>query len=389
MTTKADLSGILPVGKSDRVVILDILRGFAIFGILAVNIYGFATPIFLPGYIPPVIAGADNIAQNLMMFFAEGKFYVIFSFLFGLGFSLQLSRAEAKGISIRSFYPRRLGWLFLFGLLHAAFLFIGDILRIYALLGFVLLAFRRCTDRTLLIWAGVFFSLNFLIIGALGGPAGGGEEIPGMDIVLMARSVYNGTAFFPVLAFQTAGSIFSFVIIALAQGGTVMALFLAGMVVGRHKYLEKLPEYRPQLIRIAIAGLFLGLIFNSIFVFSTNPWLISLGFVLGSLTLASAYCSGLCLFSLKALGQRLLTPISRVGRMALTNYIMQSVICAFIFNGYGLGMYEKIGAAGLWGNVFAIYFCQIIFSTIWLSRFRFGPLEWFWRALTYRQRQLG
>lgn len=387
--TTASPKSMRPVSKSERIDILDILRGFAIFGILAVNIYGMSSPNFLPGYVEPEWPWYDELAKTLMLFFAEGKFYVIFSFLFGLGFSVQLARAESKGADVRSFYPRRLWILFGFGLLHTLFFFIGDILRHYALFGFALLAFRKKSDRSLLIWAGVFFLIGFLFLGLLGGPAGDGGEMPeGVpDIIEMARQVYNSNSFLSVAIFQIFGGISSFFIIALTQGGTVMALFLMGLLVGRAKFFERLNENRTLLKKIALWSLLAGLVFNVIFVFVENAWISSLGFTLGSPVLGAAYVSGLCLLSLSTFGAKLLAPIGKVGRMALSNYIAHSVICAFIFNGYGLGLFEQVGPAGLWGIVFGIYLVQIPISVWWLSRFQFGPLEWVWRSLTYKQRQ--
>jgi uncharacterized protein len=376
-----------PVAQSERIHILDILRGFAVFGILAVNIGGFASPAFFPGYIAPQWAWYDKLAETLMLFLAEGKFYTIFSFLFGLGFSVQLARAEAKGKDVRSFYPRRLWVLFGLGLLHTLLFWIGDILRLYALLGFALLAFRNRTNRTLTIWAVVFLLIGFLILGAVGGPRNDGGEIPGMDIIGMARQTYNSNSFLSVVIFQVFAGIISFFAIAIIQGGTVMALFLLGLLAGRTKFFEHLAENQTTLKKIILWGLLAGLGFNTLFVFASNPWLVSLGFTLGAPALAAVYISGLSLLSLKESGAKLLAPISKVGRMALSNYVMQSILCSLIFNGYGLGLYEKIGPAGLWGVTFAIYLCQIPLSSWWLSRFQFGPLEWLWRSLTYGQRQ--
>lgn len=379
-----------PVAQNERIDILDILRGFAIFGILAVNIYGMASPNFLPGYVKPEWPWYDELAKTLMLFLAEGKFYVIFSFLFGLGFSVQLARAEAKGNDVRSFYPRRLWVLFGFGLLHATFLFIGDILRHYALFGFALLAFRNRNNRVLMTWAGVFFGLGFLLVGLTGSPAGSGGDVPKemMDVVAMARQVYNSGSFLSVALFQVIGALVSFFIILLTQGGTVMALFLTGLLVGRAHFFERLAENRGLLKKMALAGLVVGLALNALFVFAAeNVWLASIGFAFGAPILSVAYISGLSLLSLTDFGAKLLAPIGKVGRMALSNYIAHSVICSFIFNGYGLGLYEQVGPAGLWGIVFAIYLIQVSVSVWWLSRFQFGPLEWVWRSLTYKQRQ--
>ncbi|MBN1666468.1 MAG: DUF418 domain-containing protein [Anaerolineales bacterium] len=374
-----------PIRQAERIQILDILRGFAVFGILAVNMAGFASPAFLPGYIPPAaLPWYDQLAEALVLFFCEAKFYTIFSFLFGLGFSVQMARAEAKGRDIKSFYPRRLWWLLAFGILHAVLFWIGDILRIYALLGFALLAFRKRSNRTLVIWVLVLFGISFLLLGLLGGEDGG---IPGFDVVAMARQVYQGDSYLNVLIFQIFASLTSFVIIFLTQGPSALALFLLGLLAGRLKFFEQLPEERAFLKRAGLVGLLVGLVGNGIYLWVEDPWLSALAITLGAPAMSTAYVGGLSLLSLGKRGARWLAPLASVGRMALTNYILQSVVCAFIFGGFGLGFYEEINAAGLLGLTFLIYLLQIPLSVWWLRHFRFGPLEWLWRSLTYRQRQ--
>jgi uncharacterized protein len=378
-----------PVLGLERIHILDILRGFAVFGILAVNIAGFSSPVFYPGFVSPEqLPWYDELAEKLLLFFAEGKFYTIFSFLFGLGFSVQMVRAEAKGRDVRTFYPRRLWLLFGLGLLHTLFFWVGDILRHYALLGFALLGFRKRSSRTLSIWAGVFFALGFLLLGLFGGPHGSvDQEAMPMDVIGIARETYNNGSFLDVVFFQFFSGFISFIMIGMTQAASVMALFLLGLLVGRIRFFENLPENRATLKKVVLWGLLVGLVFNAFFVFSENAWLASLGFIVGAPALAAVYVSGLSLLSLKESGAKLLAPLASVGRMALTNYILQSVVCSLIFNGYGLGLYDNIGAAGLWGITIVIYLVQIPLSVWWLSRFRFGPLEWLWRSLTYGKRQ--
>jgi uncharacterized protein len=380
------MNTLAPISGQERLQILDILRGFAIFGILAVNIGGFASPIFFPGYLAPDGSAFDELAHRLMLFFAEGKFYTIFSFLFGLGFSVQLGRAENKGRDIKSFYPRRLWVLFGFGILHAIFFWYGDILRLYALLGFALLAFRNRSNRTLLIWAGIFYAAAFVTLALIGGPSAS-DPIPGFDVVAMARQAYHGSSFLNVLVFQVLTFPVTVAAIALAQGLSVMSLFLLGLFAGRIRFFEHLQENRVWLVRAAIVGLMVGVPANALFMLTENSIPASFGFVIGSPAFAAMYISLIGLFSLTEFGRKTLAPLSYVGRMALTNYILQSVVCSLLFFGYGFGLYEQIGAAGLWGITFLIYLVQIPFSMAWLSRFHFGPLEWIWRTLTYRQPQ--
>ena len=239
-----------PVQQSERIHILDILRGFAIFGILAVNLAGFASPAFLPGYAPPdSVPWYDELAQNLVLFFAEGKFYTIFAFLFGLGFAVQLrSRPTPRArISVRS--TRDACWcLFGFGVLHSILFWTGDILRLYAVLGFALLTFRNRSSRTLL-------DLGRRPVCALlcdpGLPRGTGRQGGGHPRPRhrrhMARAAYTSSSYLDVLGFQTLASPLSFLILLMIQGPSVMALFFMGLLVGRLHFFERLPEHRPVL----------------------------------------------------------------------------------------------------------------------------------------------
>lgn len=389
--TPATHPPIEPVKAKERIDILDILRGFAIFGILAVNIAGMAGPVWLPGYTAPALPWYDELAETLVNFLALGKFYVIFSFLFGLGFSIQMSRAEEKGNDVKSFYPRRLWVLFALGLIHSTFFFIGDILRHYALLGFALMAFRKRSDKTLLIWAAVFMTIGFITLGLMGGPlAGSGGELPPemAGILPMARDVYTNGNLLQVALFQLGASLFSFVIVFMTQGGTVMALFLLGLLAGRRQFFQRLPEHQPLLKTLFLWGMVFGISLNGAFIlFAEIPWVSTFFWTLGAPVLGGAYIAGFCLLRLNTTRAKWVAPLGNVGRMALTNYLMHSVIGALIFNGYGLGFYEQVGAAGLWGVTILIFLVQIPLSGWWLSQFRFGPMEWLWRSLTYRQRQ--
>lgn len=302
-----------------------------------------------------------------------------------------MARAEEKGKDLKSFYPRRLWLLFALGLLHTTFFFIGDILRHYALLGLLLMAFRKRSDKTLLVWAGVFMAINFITLGLMGGPLGGsGGDLPKemAGILPMARDIYTNGNFFQVALFQVGASLFSFVIVFMTQGGTVMALFLLGLLAGRRQFFQRLPEHKQLLKKIFLWGFIGGVSLNAAFIlFAEIPWMSTFFWTLGAPILGGAYIAGLCLLRLNTTGAKWVAPLGNVGRMALTNYLMHSVIGALLFNGYGFGLYEQVGAAVLWGVTILIYLVQIPLSGWWLSRFRFGPMEWLWRSLTYRQRQ--
>lgn len=377
---------LLPVALKERIQILDILRGFAIFGILAVNIGGFASPAFFPGYVPEYAGAWDERANDLMLLLAEGKFYTIFSFLFGLGFSVQFARAEGKGKDLKSIYPRRLWILFGLGILHSILFWYGDILRLYALLGFALFMFHNRSNRTLAIWASMLLLISFVFLTLVGGP-NANEPIPGIDLVAIARETYSSASFLDVAVFQALFSPFSFFAIALFQGLSVMALFLLGLLAGRLRIFECVGEVRSQFVRVLWLGILIGLPLNALFVYSSSSVIQSFAFVFGAPVLSAAYVAGLALFAETRAGQTILTPIANVGRMALTNYVLQSLVCSLLFFGFGFGLYEQVGAAGLWGITFIIYICHIPLSVWWLAKFQFGPLEWLWRSLTYGQWQ--
>lgn len=375
-----------PLPSTERIILLDIWRGFAIFGILVVNMAIFMAPDFLPSHVPQLLPWYDQLAKFLVKFFAQGKFFTIFSFLFGLGFGLQLTRAEATGNDIRSLYPRRLLGLLGFGVMHYLLFWEGDILRLYTILGFALLAFRHRSNRAVLTAAVTCFILSVLlttiVLSVLSTP-GAPTSTTGIDFVAEARAAYTSPSYLAVLAYRTRIFFYDFAYLALIQGLSVLALFLLGLYAGRQHLLDHLPEQYRQLQHILVAGLFLGLLSDLVYVVSKNPGLAGLGYVLAGMSLAAVYLSAIAMLSLDEAWKRRLVPLACVGRMALTNYVLQSVVCSTIFYGYGFGLYGKLKpAAGLLLSVLIFSF-QIPLSVWWLKRFQYGPLEWLWRGLTY------
>jgi len=236
-----------------------------------------------------------------------------------------------------------------------------------------------------LVWAGIFLLMSFAM-SVLGHASRGGDTgIPGIDVVGMARAAYHSSSFIEVLVFQTLSFPASLIITLLNRGPTVMALFLLGMLAGRSKLPEQLLEKKSMLQRTFCLGLLAGLTGSSLLL-TRNPWLDALGATVGALALAAAYMSGLALLSLSRKGARILEPLGKLGRMALSNYLLQSIVCTLLFDGFGFALYEKVDRAGLLGIALLIYVAQILLSVLWLSRFQFGPAEWLWRSFTYHQR---
>ncbi len=376
---------ITPVAEKERIQMLDILRGFAILGILMVNMASFRSPNLVPGFSPSEGEWWDQLAEKFILLFAEGKFYTLFSFLFGLGFAVQMNRAEAKGKSLMSFYPRRLLILFGFGVMQHIFLWDGDILKLYAVLGAVLLFVRHRSDRTLLIAAGGLLLFSFLILA----PAAEliKEELSDPQFIEETRQTYLQTNYFDVMADRLKGFWLTLASLFYLQGPGALAMFFLGLAAGR-KHLFETPAAHLSLFWRGLRwGLVIGGIGSLMMTFLDSPMLLTFGFVLGAPALSMAYVSAITLLAQHETWRLRLAPLSWVGRMALSNYILHALVCSTIFYGYGLGYYEQVGAAGGLLLTFVIYLLQIPFSRWWLSHFYYGPLEWVWRSLTYGRSQ--
>jgi uncharacterized protein len=384
-----------PIAEHARIEVLDILRGFAIFGILLVNMASFSSAQGFPGYIAPPLEPVDQLVSGLIIFLAEQKFYSLFSLLFGLGFALQFDRARTRGGRFLPTYLRRLLILFGFGVAHAVLLWEGDILALYAVLGVLLVAFRNRAPRTALIGAGLCLLLwlamqawLYVLSGiplpkeadtALGVSAAQWEAVHanGSYVQIAAQRISELLLFWPVFL--------------VVLGPSVFAMFLIGLYLGKRRIFEDLGSHVPLLRRMLRWGLVVGVAGNLAYLLGYNGtrlgFLSEAAIVLGAPALCLFYVAAICLLVQRAGWQRRLTPLAPVGRMALSNYLLQSLVATTIFYGYGLGLFGRVGPVlGLLLTV-AIYAVQVLLSEWWMRRFRFGPAEWLWRSLTYARRQ--
>lgn len=381
-----------PVSGNERIDTLDILRGFALLGILVVNILIFSSPhnVAQPAWGTPV----DSVAQGLVLFTAHGKFYPIFSFLFGLGFSLQMASAERKGNAFVPLFQRRLFLLGIIGILHALLLSQLDILVQYAVLGYLLLLLRNGSTRLLLgmaLGSLVFaFVLRMLM------------TLANVQEYLWIGSEQRASVLIDIYANGSIAEIFrqrldhiaeQYVTMVSRTSYKVFAMFLVGAWVGRLKVFQNIPTHRTMLRNVMWVGLSIGLVSNVLYALTTlldthfsTPILeiIFMGlFAVGDIAFSAFYITGIALLVENIQWKQRLVPLTYVGRMALTNYIMQSLICTTIFYSYGLGLYGKVGAAMTILVACTIYLFQVVVSGLWLQWFRYGPLEWVWRSLTY------
>jgi len=401
-----------PVRPSQRILTIDILRGFALLGILLVNMALFNQSVLnMAMRLSPPATPLDRVADAFIKFFAEGKFYSIFSFLFGLGMAIQFARAGERNARFGPFWTQRMLVLLGFGLIHAFLIWPGDILILYSVLGIALLLWRKARPRTLLIWVVVFLVLPLLINAALWGLTALGTmsvgeaemaSLVGEQIAnyrtLGARAdhIYAAGSFPAVTAQRARDMVFMFSVWPF-MAFNVLAMMLLGLYAGKRRIFEDIPGNLPLLRKVWLWGLIVGLIGNGLYVYfgrqasrampSQANILSTFGQTFGAPALALFYMATLTLLAERTVWRQRLAPLANAGRMALTNYLLQSVLCTLLFYGYGFGLYGKFGIAGGIVLTIAIFAGQIAFSTWWLGSFRFGPMEWLWRTLTYGQRQ--
>lgn len=398
-----------PVAAGERIQAVDVLRGFALFGILLVNMPLFAGPVY------QVVIATGGTPTNLdewaalgIRFIAEGKFYSLFSLLFGFGLTIMMTRSQARGVSFVPLYIRRLLVLLAFGLIHALFFWVGDVLVLYAVLGFPLLLFRNAKPRTLLIWMCLMLALVILINGALTGLMALASSTPESaamieQVFAEQRAAYRqsaqaaiqayGNGTFAELQMQRLQDLAFMYSVSIFFLPSIFAMFLLGLYFGKREIFQNIPAHLPLFKRLLVVGLTFGLAGNLLFAFGSQyssriepsllTWLATTGQTIGAPLLALAYASTIILLMQRAWWAKLFSPLAAMGRMALSNYFFQTIVCTTIFYAYGLGLYGKIGAVTGILLTLIIYFAQIPLSVWWLKRYRFGPLEWLWRSLTY------
>ncbi|TCC11903.1 DUF418 domain-containing protein [Kribbella soli] len=369
-----------------RIQDIDALRGFALLGILVVNITFAASgfPIHL-AQNPAYDSWLDHSVHWLSSAFVDMKFYLLFSFLFGYSFQLQMAAAQRAGAAFRPRMLRRLGGLFALGALHGVFLITGDILSVYAIIGLVLLAMRRVKDRTaLLVAAGIYVYLFItLAVAALFV-----DSTQFMDPTTAVAAAQETTA-------NLAGS-FSDVIgehvralptyglsLLTVQGPTTLAAFLVGMVAGRRRLLQNTHGADALLRLIQLVGFAIGITGGLVYASGgngdTRAVLMS---VMTAPFLTAAYVASLLRIMHSDRGEDIRELLAPAGRMALSNYLGQSVATMLIFTGVGFGLAGQVSPLETLGFAVGIFTLQLLLSHLWLSSYRYGPVEGALRAVT-------
>jgi len=382
-----------------------VLRGLAVCGILIGNMQWNSGYGLMPPAIEQLTPVYDRVTHYLVHVIIEGKFYSIFSFLFGFGFALQIARANERGDTKETVFKRRLFWLLIIGLIHA-FVWAGDILSVYALMGFVLLLFRRKSDESVLKWVLILIAIpivTYLLMYVLFVNFAPPDTAAQIDAA-QAEMWRNELELMPKSGFWeiTTGYNLNMLagrwiaLIVQMRLPKILAMFLLGCYAYRKGFLQNVSRHRSFIRQVMIYGSSAGIVLNLLFAWfahseadfppSLNAFIGVVTYAVGVPSLALGVIALIVTLWQNDAWKKVLGIFAPVGRMALTNYLTQTVISMFIFYGWGLGLYGKVGPLYATLIAFAIFAVQIVTSTIWLKYFAYGPVEWIWRQLTYRKR---
>lgn len=398
----------VPTAARERVVAIDVLRGFALMGILLVNVGAFAMvgAAYLNPFVDGRLEGAELWAWCAVHLFAEAKFLTLFSVLFGAGIAMASDRMAARGLpAAPGLHYRRHLWLLAIGLAHAHLIWMGDILVAYALCGMLLHPLRNLRPRQLLALGACMIAVVLPLWGGFGAslPYWPEEEravqeqewAPSRDAMDAEIEAYRGGWLEqqPLRSEDALGmETVVFLTFFLWRAGGAM---LVGMALYRWGVLSAARStgfYK----RMAAVGaglgfpvIVLGMAYNvrAGFAMEASMFQGTLFNYVGSLGVAAAYLSLVMLAVRSGWMAGLRRRLAAAGRMALTNYVAQSVVCTLVFYGHGLGLFARLGRPEQLGVVAAVWILQLLWSPWWLARFRFGPLEWAWRTATYMKRQ--
>jgi uncharacterized protein len=389
-----------PVSKLSRIQILDVLRGFALLGIFLMNIEWFNRPFLEYGVgIPADVVGIDYMVARGTEVFVSGKFWIIFSMLFGMGFVVMQTQAQQDGRPFHRIYLRRTVALLIFGILHIALLWPGDILHTYALVAFVLMWLPVMSVR-ISFWLGFLFysAMGLLTLSAaavfsimpqseLGKVTASMADYP--EKAARAADIYvNGD--YGQITQQRVQDFLHLLPNEPVVFIAALGVFFIGAGLMRSGRLLDLKANRSFFLKMMVlSGIAAVIMMIAAQPFHGNGMMTSKGMLHQSLFLMASLPQSLCYLAVIAYAMsyevvaKLLGLLAPAGKMALSNYLLQSLVSSLVFFGYGLGMWNQWGRTDLLVFVVFVFIAQLLISHIWLRYFRYGPMEWLWRAITY------
>lgn len=380
-----------PTTVGNRIEALDLMRGFALLGILIANMLFFHTPFI---HIDPYswfTAPGDVETYKWISIFVQGSFYPIFALLFGYGINMQYEKAIKAGSPFAPVLVRRLAILLVFGLIHALLIWAGDILFTYAVMGFLLILFVRIPAKWLVPIAAVLYIIpTGLLVGLFRllerlDPTAVDNSFVDLHKIELSISAYAQGSFGEIFMQRFSDWLLIGVANTFLMGWfMILPLIIMGAALSKWKVIERASEMKRRLVVIAVLMIASGILINLIpFLYGASASNRFIQEAFGDIILAGGYVALLLLLTQIPLFRTVFRPVAKAGRMSLTTYITQSIVATLIFYSYGFGLYGKVDlATGTW-IALGVFFIQVVFAELWLLKFQIGPLEWLWRKGTY------
>jgi len=402
------ITKVSPTLPGQRFEIIDIIRGFALFGVLIFNIYCFNMPPL--GYISKYesVLLIDKISYWFIRILIAGKFYTLFSFLFGLGFALQIDRLKKKTGNFKNIYFKRLAILLGFGILHSVLIWSGDILKYYGLIGFFLLFFHSLKPKKFIKWSItllVIFHVVFATIYIVKSLSSGESVDVKQEETVQEKTdketdfqVYQEGDFWQVTE-KRVQLLFSTEQLPYLLAGILylLPIFLLGAYFGLRNILQDVKNNLHLIRKIFSWSLITGVSLSVVFLYfglttssadkNLPRAIMKIAEQFSNIPLCLFYISSILLIYRNKCWQKIYKPLAAMGRLALTNYLFQSIFFTWIFYNYGFGLLGQKSVTVLLLAAIVFFIAQVVFSSLWLQRFEFGPAEWLWRSLTYKKWQ--
>lgn len=397
-----------PVRPSERISVLDIIRGFAIFGILLINVQFYSHPIRAIFDVKGGTLGPTDVwVISATSFFVSEKFFSILALLFGIGMAITFERARKRKDPFVSLYLRRLAGLFLLGISHALLFYAGDYIGNYALLGAVLLIFCYLRPGVILTAAlaallvPVLMTAPYVLEQPPAGPPARAEQVQKREKMRQERTkqvirqtvdVYGRGSLSEIFRLRARETVTQYQSL-MYVGWKLMAMLLLGLWCWKKGLVRSLPERLGLIRRTMWVSLVVGVAGNALSLYGVlsptragpvRALLEIVGQEIGAPALGLFYACGIVLLHRAGLGTTLLGWFAPVGRTAMSNYVLQSVVCTTLFYSYGLGLYYRTSYAVNLLLALGLFGVQVILSRAWLRRFDYGPLEWLLRVFMYR-----
>ncbi|OJV66675.1 MAG: hypothetical protein BGO41_04435 [Clostridiales bacterium 38-18] len=373
-----------PVSKNNRIIELDIIRGFALFGVLLVNLTMIDATLYTD--VASSLSHSFSMSLWLIETLAVGKFYTLFSILFGIGFYYFVFKGSTAPdastlLQNTQLFKRRLVLLLFMGILHLIFVWYGDILHVYAITGFFLIGKRDNKARTLIQTGLLWWLCSVVIFAFLSSMPSASNE----SVAKAALVAYQSSSYLEMLLYRVTHELPLILTNLAIVPVRIYGLFLLGYGIAKSGLLSHLERHLTVIKKLCLV---FGLLFIGVSIgenLFSNAFVQSLFKELSTLIGATFYASSLILLDQTRWTRKIIRPLAGLGQMAVTNYLMQTICFTFIYYGYGLAMFQKFEPANYWYFAFGFILIQLLLSNVWLKYHRFGPVEWVWRRLTYRQ----